>query len=329
MLPFKRTFESEKQQLHELNSRLARYLSRTKQLEQENAHLLAEVNKLRGVGRTPEWEQKCKAEMRDLRRMVGQLSQEKSQAEVEREKLWRQLQTVQCACSEQTEVCRDIDGELQGCERELQQARRVNGELQQRLLRLQDEYECLEGAHRQEVARLRQQVESRAAPVLTQTHRGPAVVVSAEDVQEYARGLSDGWIETFEAYQQKVEGMERAIRADQARLGDLQREKMLYATQLDKLRAEAEKQGQVQMCLEEQLMTMQEQFRVDLGEHQMVIEQLEYERNVLVGAMEEKMREHQNLLQVKMDLGMEVAAYRKLLMSKKKLVEWTKHLFCF
>lgn len=42
----------------------------------------------------------------------------------------------------------------------------------------------------------------------------------------------------------------------------------------------------------------------------MIIEQLELERNSLSDAMAEKMREHQHLLQVKMDLGMEVAAYR-------------------
>lgn len=42
----------------------------------------------------------------------------------------------------------------------------------------------------------------------------------------------------------------------------------------------------------------------------MIIEQLEHERNVMAEAIAEKMREHQQLLQVKMDLGMEVAAYR-------------------
>lgn len=42
----------------------------------------------------------------------------------------------------------------------------------------------------------------------------------------------------------------------------------------------------------------------------MIIEQLEHERNVMAGTLEEKMRDHQHLLQVKMDLGMEVAAYR-------------------
>lgn len=43
---------------------------------------------------------------------------------------------------------------------------------------------------------------------------------------------------------------------------------------------------------------------------QMIIEQLEEERKAMAGAIAETMREHQQLLQVKMDLGMEVSAYR-------------------
>lgn len=43
---------------------------------------------------------------------------------------------------------------------------------------------------------------------------------------------------------------------------------------------------------------------------QTIIEQLEHERNMMADTIAEKMREHQHLLQVKMDLGMEVAAYR-------------------
>ncbi|XP_071356095.1 synemin [Trachinotus anak] len=311
MLPFKRTFESEKHQLQELNSRLAQYLSRTKQLEQENAHLMTEINKLRKT-KTVGLEPKYKAEMRDLRRMVGQLSLEKSQAEMEREKLWRELQMVQSLCSEQTGVCRDISGELKGCEKELHHAHKTNTELQQRLFQLETEYKCLEDAHRQEMDHLRRQVEARVVPIMTQTYRGPPVA-SMEEVQEYARGLSEGWIETFEMYQRKVEEMEQSIKADQATLSELQREKMLYVSELDKLRTEAEKQGHIQLRLEEQLMHMQEKFRADLSEYQMIIEQLEHERNMMAGTIEEKMQEHKHLLQVKMDLGMEVAAYRALL----------------
>ncbi|XP_029991823.1 synemin [Sphaeramia orbicularis] len=311
MLPFKRTFESEKQQLQELNCRLAQYLSRTKQLEQENTHLMCEINKLRQA-QTAEWEPRYKAEMRDLRRMVEQLSFEKSQAEMEREKIWRELQMVQSLCNQQTDVCRDISGELHGCEKELDHAHKTNSELQQRVIQLQNEYKRLEDAHRHEIGHLRRQVDSRMVPIVSQTYRGPPAA-TVEEVQEYAHGLSQGWIDTFEMYQQKIEDMEQSIKADQAKLSDLQREKMMYASELDKMRKDAEKQGQVQVRLEEQLMHMQEKFNMDLSEYQMIIEQLEHERNMMCGAIEEKMRQHQELLQVKMDLGLEVAAYRALL----------------
>ncbi|XP_062277482.1 synemin [Scomber scombrus] len=311
MLPFKRTFESEKHQLKELNSRLANYLSRTKELEQENGHLIAEINKLWHV-KTAEWEPKYKAELRDLRRMVGQISFEKSQGEMEREKLWRELQMVQSLCSEQTEAGREVSGELKGCKTELHLAHKTNSELQQRLFQLEKEYNGLEDVHRQEMGHLRRQVESRVVPIITQSYCGPPAA-SLEEVEEYARGLSEGWIETFEMYQLKVEEMEQSIQADQARLSDLQREKMMYASELGKLRTEAEKQGKVQVHLEQQLMHMQEKIRVDFSEYQMIIDQLEHERNIMADTMAQKMREHQHLLQVKMDLSMEVASYRALL----------------
>lgn len=318
MLPSKRTFEPEKRQLQELNCRLAQYLSRTQQLEQENASLIREINEIR-LAQTATWEpNKYKAEMRDLRRMVGQLSLEKSQAEMEREKLWRELQAVQSLCGQQTDVCRDISGELKGCEKELNSAHKTNAELQQRLFQLENECRRLEEAHRQHTEHLRRQMETRVVPIVSQSYRGPLqAAVTVEDVQEYAFGLSEGWVQTFDTYQKKVEEMEQAIKEDQARLSDLQREKMMYASELNKLRTEAEKQGQVQVRLEEELMHMQEKFRVDCGEYQMIIEQLEHERNVMANTIEQKMREHQQLLQVKMDLGLELAAYRALLEGEK------------
>nr|XP_057932224.1 synemin [Doryrhamphus excisus] len=311
MLPFKRTFEGEKHQLQELNGRLAQYLSRTQQLERENARLMGEINQLRQA-KVVEWEPRYKAEMRDLRRAMERMSLEKSRAEVERERLWKELQMVRSLCSQQSDVCRDISGELRCCEKELQDAHKSNTSLQQRLTDLLNEYAFLEEAHKQEMGHLRRQVESRVVPIITQTYSGPPAA-SVEEVQRYARGLSEGWMETLEMYQQKVDDMEKTIKADQALLGDLQREKMLHVTELDKLRTDAEKQGQLQVRLEKELMLMQDTFSHDLGEYQMAIDQLERERSMMADAIGQKMQEHQHLLQVKMDLGMEVAAYRALL----------------
>ncbi|XP_054631600.1 synemin [Dunckerocampus dactyliophorus] len=311
MLPFKRTFEGEKHQLQELNGRLAQYLSRTQQLERENARLMGEINQLRQA-KVAECEPRYKAEMRDLRRTIERMSLEKSRAVLERERLWRELQMVRSLCSQQSDVCKDISGELQCCEKELQDAHKTNTSLQQRLSDLHNEYTFLEEAHKQEMGHLRRQVESRVVPIITQTYSGPPAA-SVEEVQQYARGLSEGWMETLEMYQHKVEEMEQTIKADQALLNDLQREKMLHVTELDKLRTDAEKQGQLQVRLEEELMLMQDKFSHDVGDYQMIIDQLERERSMMADAIGQKMQEHQHLLQVKMDLGMEVAAYRALL----------------
>lgn len=309
MLQFRRTFETDKHQLHELNNRLGQYLSRTKVLEQENASLVAEINKLRQE-KTVEWENVYKAEMRELRRTVGELSFEKSQAEMERERLWREFQMIQAMCCEETVVCKDIGGEIKGCEKQLQKVHHSNGALEERLIQLENEYKCMEDAHRHEIAHLRNQVHSRV--LVTQKYHEPPAV-SMEEVQEYARCVSEGWIDTCEMYERRVDEMEESIRADQARLEDLHREKMLYVSEFEKLRAEAGNQSQIQMKLEGQLMHMQETFHADVNEYQMIIEELEQERKMLAGSMAERVREHQQLLQVKMDLGMEVAAYRALL----------------
>lgn len=41
-----------------------------------------------------------------------------------------------------------------------------------------------------------------------------------------------------------------------------------------------------------------------------IIEELEYERRMLSNTIAEKLKDHQDLLQVKMGLALEVAAYR-------------------
>ncbi|CAL8324840.1 unnamed protein product [Gadus morhua 'NCC'] len=325
MQRFGRTFESEKHQLQELNDRLSQYLCRTKQLEDENSCLITEINTLRQA-RTAGLEKGYMSEMRELRRMVGQLSFEKSQAEMERERLWREVQTVQSLRREETEVCQDIGGALKGCEKELRHGNESHVALDQRLFQLENEYEHLEEKHRHETAHLRRQLDSRVVPIMTRYHQEGGPVVSPEEVQQFARSVSEGWMDTFEMYQHQVEEIEQSIQSDRAMLDDLQKEKMLYAADFDKLRIEAHKQSQIQVHLEEQLGHMQDRFRMELSDYQSTIEELEHERNMLADSMEAKLWDHQQLLRVKMDLGMEVAAYRSLLEANRGDVQETHRM---
>ncbi|XP_036440661.1 synemin [Colossoma macropomum] len=316
MFQLRRPFESEKLQLQELNCRLGQYLSRAKLLEQENARLISEINAVR-QSRSEERESRHTAELREMRRLVERLSFEKSKAEVEREKLRREFQALQALCSDECAVSRGLGGELRDCEQQLRHAQHTNGALEQRLGELQRECAFLEDAHRKEVTHLRSQVHSRVIPVVTEVRRGPPAV-SMEEVEEYALHLSESWMDTLEMYRQKVEEMEEAVKADQARLEDFRKERMQYGSELNRLRAEVEKHAQLQLDLEEQLINMQENFKGDISQYQMIVEELEHERQLLANTISEKLKDHQDLLQVKMGLSLEVAAYRALLEGEGK-----------
>ncbi|XP_076848317.1 synemin [Brachyhypopomus gauderio] len=319
MFPSRRPFESEKLQLQELNQRLGHYLSRAKLLEQENSHLIKEIHSLR-QNRCEEWESKHMAELREMRRLVEQLSFEKNKAEMEREKLRKEFQLIQAMRSDECAVNKSIDGELKGCEMEIHQAHHTNQALEQRLLQLENEYAVLETVHRKEIGQLRNQVHERVVPVVTQTYHGPPVV-GTDEVQQYALNLTESWSDTLEMYRQRVEEIEDSIKADQTRLEDIRREKMQYASEVNRLRAELEKQSQMQMDLEEQFVNVQDNFRGEVNQYQMFIEELEHERSLLGNTISEKLKEHQDLLQVKMGLGLELAAYRALLEEEGRLAQ--------
>lgn len=266
MFHIRRTFDNEKVQLQELNSRLSQYLSRAKQLEKENALLISEIHSIRH-DRPAQWENQHMAELRQMRRMVEQLAFEKSKAEMEREKLRQELLMVQSLCSEETAVSKGIGGELRSCEKELHQAHNTNAALEARLIELENEYKFLEDVHRQEIHQMRSQAHSRIVPVITQTYHGPPAP-SMEEVEQFALSLSESWMETYDMYRMRVEEMEQSIKADQTRLEDMEREKMQYLSELSKLQAELDRQSQVQIHLEDQLMHMQDKFRADISQYQ-------------------------------------------------------------
>ncbi|MGH0177226.1 UNVERIFIED_CONTAM: hypothetical protein FKN15_074587 [Acipenser sinensis] len=317
MLHFSRTFENEKLQLQELNKRLSQYLSRVKQLEQENASLLMEISTLRQE-RTGEWEQQQQmVEMRGLRRAVDQLALEKAQAEMERERLHRELQLVQELICQESGTCRDIHGELKGCDKHLQQACLKNLALEEHLLRLQREQQALEDSHRQEICVLREQLCSKLVPMVTQQGQGPPAL-TLEEVEEYTLSLSQAWAHTVELHHTRVEELEESLWLDQQRLEELCREKRQSAAQLEKLREEMHRQSHIQEGLESELVSLQENCDLELQEYQVLIEQLEEERRELSIAIAEKLEDHQELMQVKIGLSMEVATYRALLEGEKR-----------
>ncbi|XP_039629196.1 synemin [Polypterus senegalus] len=316
MLQFRRTFQDEKVQLQELNQRLAQYLSRVKQLERENAQLVTQISALRSEQTTP-WERQYLAELRELRETINCLAFDRSRAQLERDGLQRELRLLQELLSQESGHCRDIDWELRGCEKLMQQAHQKNVALEEQLLRLEDERQCLEESGRREVQQLREEVHSQLLPFAPQGSVG-APSLTMEDVEEYALSLSQCCMENFEVYRQRIEELEASIKLDQQRQETLRQEKEKYGKELELLSRDMDEQRRLQLRLHDQMDGMQDQCEEELLQYQELIRQLEEERRALALAIAEKLKDHQELMQVKMGLSMEVAAYRALLEGEKQ-----------
>lgn len=91
---FLNTRTNEKAELQHLNDRFASYIEKVRFLEQQNAALTVEIEKLRGREGSGRVAEMYEEEMRELRRQIEALSNQRGRVEVERDNLADDLQKL-------------------------------------------------------------------------------------------------------------------------------------------------------------------------------------------------------------------------------------------
>lgn len=202
-------------QMWGLNRRLEAYLARVKALEEHYELLSAELVGLRAQSGDASWRARADEELAALRALVDQRWREKHAAEVARDNLEEEVQSVAGRCQQQRLARERTAEEVARSRRAVEAEKCAQAWLSRRATELERELEELRAAHEQE--RVDLTAPAAGAPSLPVPPRGSPA--PGPDVEELALRLGEAGRGAVRGYQERVARMETALGQARQRLG--------------------------------------------------------------------------------------------------------------
>ncbi|KAK7157825.1 hypothetical protein R3I93_009120 [Phoxinus phoxinus] len=307
-------FQEEKYQMLELNQRLESYLGRVKLLEEENKLLREEIHTLKS-SRDPPGQHKAQEEaLSQARRMMEEAWRKKDHVELEVENLMEDMEMVSIQRQKAKTVQAEAQRKLMESKKELEEERRAQIWLREKVGQLEKDLLLQMQVHQENMetmqASLKQTKPVLMAPQHTQTTSIPDLG------QEYSHRAAQAWQEATNNYQRQLGRLEESLNQAKANMAKIHQEKREKQHQVQHLAKELESTKTKRQMLEKHVVQQREEQMQELQHLQAQVDALEMEKDSLGQQIDNMMVDRQNLLQVKMSLGLEVATYRALLDSE-------------
>uniref|UniRef100_A0A452HGT2 IF rod domain-containing protein n=1 Tax=Gopherus agassizii TaxID=38772 RepID=A0A452HGT2_9SAUR len=306
-----RALGEESLQMWDLNKRLEAYLARVKFLEEENELLRAEIQNAKDRPAESSWRCKYEEELSALRATLDDAFREKHAAELTRDNLSEEIQHVKSRCQKERAAQEEAKKQLAMSKKELEEERRAQIWLRERATQLEKEVEVLVEVHEEEKAGLEQEMVSFSQSL--ENFRAVPVAFQPVEVEDYSKRLSEIWRGAVETYKSEVSQLESSFCQAKENLWKAvedNRQNQLHLQQLEKeLAGLKARKG----LLEESLSRQWQDQRGEAEKFQLALESLEQEKEALGVQIAHVLEDRQQLMHLKMSLGLEVATYRTLL----------------